>query len=200
MNDELLREYLRRVEKHIDFARMAYRSMPFIFWAAFIPLIYVGASLLTSSIGELAVGVGIGLGLSLWIIFEQHRAGKIIERLEIALGRKYRGSIVYMSLQILSWPAAVVIAFSATRLCSILFPPYSWMLVFIGTGTLLLMLVDKFMTGHMDKEMLAAVLIPLLSAPLSRYSPVPLEDFGIMIISSSMALTGFLYLRRSFKD
>ena len=199
MEDEL-REYLEKIEQHIDFARRIHRGMPFIFWAGFIPLIYTFASLLTNSISELAAGIGIGLALSIWIIFEQTRTSRIIERLEIVLGRRPKSSITYVLLKILSWSAAALITFAATNLFPKILPQYSWMLIFTGTGISLLMLVDRLTTGHIDVEMIPSAILPFLAVPFIHNAPMPQEDFGIMIVSSSMAITGFLYLRRSFKD
>ena len=81
-----LREALKRVEEHLDFARLVYRSLPFVFWAGLIPLLYVAASLATSGTGQLAVGIGVGASLSLWFLLEEHTAYTVLEKLDIALG------------------------------------------------------------------------------------------------------------------
>ncbi len=57
--------FLKRIESHLDFAKLVYRSLPYVFWAGFISLIFVVASFTTSAIGRTLLGICIGLGLSL---------------------------------------------------------------------------------------------------------------------------------------
>ncbi len=68
--------------------------------------------------------------------------------------------------------------------------------MFVGSGASLLIAVDLAMRKSFDKEMLLTAIIPLASIPLMNFSHMPQEDFVAMIVSSSMALTGFLYIRR----
>ncbi len=194
---EDLREALKRVEEHLDFARLVYRSLPFVFWAGFIPLLYIAASLATSSIGQTALGISIGISLSLWFLLEEHSAYKVLEKLDTVLGRHVEKPKLYIILQIVSWPIAALIAYVFVYMLGLI--ESAWPLVFFSSGIGLLILIDKVFRRTYDKEMLTVFGLPLISIPVIDHVPLPKEDFAIMIISSSMALTGFLYIRRAFR-
>ncbi len=194
---EDLREALKRVEEHLDFARLIYRSLPFVFWAGFIPLLYIAASLATSSIGQTALGISIGISLSLWFLLEERSAYKVLEKLNTALGRNVENPKLYIALQLASWPIAAFIAYIS--ICVFGLIESAWPLVFFSSGIGLLIFIDKAFRGTYDKEMLTVFGLPLISILVINHVPLPKEDFTIMIISSSMALTGFLYIRRAFR-
>ncbi len=194
---EDLREALRQVEKHLDFARLIYRSLPFVFWAGFIPLLYIAASLATSSIGQTALGISIGISLSLWFLLEEHSAYKVLEKLDTVLGRHIENPKLYIILQLVSWPIAAFIAYISVYMIGLI--ESAWPLLFFSSGIGLLIFIDKVFRRTYDKEMLTVFGLPLISIPVINHVPLPKEDFAIMIISSSMALTGFLYIRRAFR-
>ena len=190
-------EALKMVEKHLDFARLVYRSLPFVFWAGVIPLLYIVASFIPGTGKQTALGLGISVGLTLWFILEENAAYKVLERLDTVLGRETKSPRLYIASQIFSWVVGAVIAYVSMRLG---FPEPAWPLVFFGTGMGLLMVVDKVFRGTYDKEMIIACALPLLSLPTMQESSLPGEDFAVMIVSSSLALTGLLYLRRAFRE
>ena len=194
---EDLREALIQVEEHLNFARLIYRSVPFVFWAGFIPLLYIATSLATSHAGQTALGISIGISLSLWLLLEERSAYKVLEKLNIALGKRIGNSKQYIALQIISWPIAASIAYISIYLGLI---ESAWPLVFFSSGIGLLIFIDKVFKENYDKEMFIAFGLPLVSITVINYVPLPKEDFAIMIISSSMALTGFLYIRRAFRS
>ena len=184
------------IEKHLDFARLVYRSLPFVFWAGVIPLLYIAASFMPGTARQTALGLGVSAGLSLWFLLEEHAAYRVLERLNAALGKEARAPRLYVASQVASWLLAGVVAYASLRLGV---PEPAWPLVFFSTGIGLLMAVDMVFRGEYDKEMIAAFLLPLLSIPLMHKSTLPGEDYSAMIVSSSFALTGFLYLRRAFR-
>ncbi len=194
---EDLREVLKRVEEHLDFARAVYRSLPFVFWAGFIPLLYITTSLVTNAAGQTALGISIGISLSLWFLLEERSAFKVLEKLNIALGKRVENSKLYVVLQLASWIIATLIAYTSIYIPGI--TESAWPLVFFSSGIGLLIVIDKAFKGTYDKEMLIVFGLPLISIPLINHVPLPGEDFSVMIISSSMALTGFLYIRRAFR-
>ena len=191
-----LEEALKIVEKHLDFARLVYRSLPFVFWAGVIPLLYIVTSFVPGVGEQTALGLGISAGLALWFLLEESTAYRVLERLDAVLGREAKSPKLYMASQMVSWIIGAVIAYASLRLG--LSKP-AWPLVFFSTGMGLLMAVDKIFRGRYDKEMAVACVLPLLSIFIAGRSPLPGEDFTIMIISSSLALTGLLYLRRAFR-
>ena len=101
-------------------------------------------------------------------------------------------------LQFASWPTAAFTAYALIHLLGL--PEPAWPLLFLGSGIGLIMLVDIAFRGEYDREMLVATGLPLLSVAAISHVPLPKEDFAIMIVSSSMALTGFLYIRRAFRS
>ncbi|MCE4600107.1 MAG: hypothetical protein F7C38_00875 [Desulfurococcales archaeon] len=189
-------EALKIVEKHLDFARLVYRSLPFVFWAGVIPLLYIVTSFVPGVGKQTALGLGIGAGLALWFLLEESTAYRVLERLDAVLGREVRSPTLYTVSQMASWIIGAVIAYASLRLG---LPEPAWPLVFFGTGMGLLMAVDKVFRGGYDKEMAVACVLPLLSVFIMSRSPLPGEDFAVMIASSSLALTGLLYLRRAFR-
>ncbi len=189
-------EALRMVEKHLDFARLVYRSLPFAFWAGLIPLLYVALSFAPGAERQAALGLGVSAGLSLWFILEENAAYRVVERLDAALGREAGRPRLYLTSQAASWVVGAAVAYASTRLG---LPEPAWPLVFFGVGMGMLMVVDKVFRGGFDWEMAVACLLPLLSIPAMQKAPLPGEDYVIMIVSSSLALTGFLYLRRAFR-
>ncbi|NPA96681.1 MAG: hypothetical protein GXO32_03665 [Crenarchaeota archaeon] len=194
---EELRDALRRVEEHLHFARLVYRSLPYVFWAGFIPLIFVASSFTTSAVGRTLLGVCIGLGLSIWVLAEERVAYRVLEKLDVALGKAVHRPRLYIALQLLSWVAAIAIAFIFTSVLGL--GSGAWLLIFVGSGASLLILVDLAIRKSFDKEMLLTAIIPLASLPLASFSHMPHQDFAVMIVSSSMALTGFLYIRRALR-
>ncbi len=189
-------EALRMIEKHLDFARLVYRSLPFVFWAGVIPLLYIAASFMPGTGKQTALGLGISVGLTLWFLLEENTAYKALERLDTVLGRETKSPRLYMVSQIFSWVTGAIIAYISMKLG---LPEPAWPLVFFGMGMGLFMVVDKVFRGTYDKEMIIACALPLLSLPIMQRSPLPGEDFTVMIVSSSLALTGLLYLRRAFR-
>ncbi len=189
-------EALRMIERHLDFARLVYRSLPFVFWAGVIPLLYIATSFIPGTGKQAALGLGLSAALILWFILEENAAYKVLERLDTVLGREAKSPRLYMASQIFSWITGAVVAYVSMRLG---LPEPAWPLVFFGTGMGLFMVVDKVFRGIYDKEMIIACVLPLLSLPIMRRSSLPGEDFAVMIVSSSLALTGLLYLRRAFR-
>ncbi len=192
-----LKDAITRVEKHLEFARLVYRSLPFLFWSGFIPLIYIASLFMPGDLSQNALALGIGLGLSIWLVLEERMASRVVERLETVLGISASRPRLYVTLQVASWPLAGAVAYITVSLRLTVFD--AWPLVFFGVGMGFIILIDYFVKGFYDKEMLPAFIIPLLSIPGITASGVPGEDYAVMIISSSMALTGFLYARRAFR-
>jgi len=188
---EELSEALKAVEKQLNFARKAYRSALFLYWAWAIPGVYLLAGMLTRYWGvETATSIP-ALSLLAIVVFviEERKALNKVLQLEKITGHVEKTPKGYIIAQALVWPISGVIASLCTQ------NDGSWMLVFIGLGLLLLASVELVFTGIKDWKTGLAGLILLCSTTL--YTGF---EYAVVVIAFAFSLASYLHLKGAMRE
>ncbi|NPA48106.1 MAG: hypothetical protein GXO14_05635, partial [Thermococci archaeon] len=85
---EELGEALKAVERELNFARKAYDSILYLYWAVAFPVIYLASSILSAYFGVSINSTTVLLSALaiLLFMFEQLKASKKVREIENALG------------------------------------------------------------------------------------------------------------------
>ena len=195
---EELERVLKRIEKHLDLSRAVLQCLPLVFWSAVLPLMYLVLRFVVPASVELVLGVSMGAVLSLWILLEIKHAEMVLERLELFFGRMRVSRRLYTGLQLASCIGSIAL-FYALAAEGVL-NPSTWLLPALSLMTALHAAIDAVLGRGIDVEMCPMIVIPGAGYALLTLFPIHGEDMAsIMIVSASMSLTAFLYLRRAFR-
>jgi len=195
---EELERVLKRIERHLDLSRAVLRCLPLVFWSAVLPLLYLVLRFAAPASMGTALGVSMGIALSLWAVLEVERAGRVLERLELFFGSMRASRGLYAGLQVASCIVSLAVMYYAALLG--LVSESMWILPALALMAALLMAVDAAFRRRVDPEMCSLIAVPATGYTALSLHPVPGEEMvSVMIVSASMALTAFLYLRRAFR-
>ncbi|NJE49574.1 hypothetical protein [Thermococcus sp. 9N3] len=192
---EELSEALKAIERELNFARKAYNSIVYLYWAVAFPVVYLTSSILSACTGASAnslVVIFSALAILLFV-FEELKASKKVRGIEKALGRKTPLNRRYLLAQALIWPVVIVIA-------GVLVEDV-WLssLLVIGSGMLALAVVDyAFLRGGWDKAIVGATIL-LLSVPYGRVS-ITKGAYATLVLSLAFALGAYLVLRKAMRE
>ncbi|WP_457742230.1 hypothetical protein [Thermococcus sp.] len=188
-------EVLRAVERELNLAKKAYDSIIYLYWAAAFPTIYLASLILSAYTGVSPNSVIILLSALaiLLFVFEELKAFKKVQEIEIALGRKTPLNPQYLLAQALVWPVVIVIAGLLTK--------NGWLssLFGIGSGMLALAVIDyAFLRKGWDKVIVGAMIL-LLSVPYGRVS-ITKGAYATLILSLAFGLGAYLALRKAMRE
>ncbi|WP_457742288.1 hypothetical protein [Thermococcus sp.] len=188
---EELSEALKAVEEELNLAKKVYRASVFLYWAWAMLGIYLLAKILGkyAGISEESAFQWLSLVAVGGFIVEERKTFKKVLHLERVLGKVEKVSREYIIAQILVWPVSAVIASIYMKNEGL------WMLVFIGSGLILLTGVEFLFTSSRDWRTLLAGLIILCSTTLYTGTAYP-----IMVISFSASLTAYLFLKGAMRE
>lgn len=192
---EELNETLKVVERELNFAKKAYNSILYLYWAAAFPAIYVLSSVIAAYTGTSVDSSVVLLSASAVLIFavEESKASKKVEEIETVLGRKTRLDVKYVLAQVLVWPLVIVTAGLMTN------DVWFSLLVSIGAGMLALAAVDyAFRRGGWDKVVIGAMTL-VLSVPYDRV-PMTKGAYTTLVLSMAFATGAYLTLRKAMRE
>ncbi|WP_456394743.1 hypothetical protein [Thermococcus sp.] len=192
---EELSEALKAVEKQLNFARKAYRSIVYLYWAVAFPVIYVVSSVVSAYTG-MSVGSGLVLlsaaGILLFVV-EESRALRNVIRIETALGRKRGVKVKYLLAQLIVWPI-VILAIGLNVKDQWLMP-----LLSIGAGmTALAVLGVLFKERWQENAMVGAVI--LLSSIPYRMVPITKGAYTTLVLSAAFGFAAYCSLRKAMRE
>ncbi|WP_297471213.1 hypothetical protein [Thermococcus sp.] len=192
---EELSEALRAVERELNFAKKAYNSILYLYWAVAFLVIYLASSVLSTYTGASASSLRVLLSAVaiLFFVFEELKASKKVREIERILGRKTPLNPRYLLTQALVWPVVIVIVSVFVR------DIWLFSLIGIGLGMLALAVVDHaFLREGWDKALVGMTLL-LLSVPYGR---VPINNGAYVTLALSLAfgLGAYLSLRRAMRE